>query len=101
MTDTKTHAERRPIDLFWDPVCGELVMLKPEARRGITAEDDYPLRVVAITRQGGETMFSCQTTGPVSTRISPTGRRIQSHPEWVIYAVCHEIQPAEVGPRSC
>jgi hypothetical protein len=81
------------LDLFWEPALGDLVMVRPCARCGVRAFDEYPLKVTKRSLVQDTPVFDCQTTGPVTTRLSSTGRQLTSHPCWTGYYTAEQILP--------
>ena len=82
-------------DLFWAPARGDLVRLKPERRTGIRAFDEFPLRVKKVSQVSGNTIYHCETTGPVTTRKSPAGWILKEHPCWTGFHFLDELLPVE------
>lgn len=80
-------------DLFWEPAIGDMVTLKPASRIGVTAFDKYPLVVKRFDDIDGFRLFTCETTGPVTTRTTKSGRKLQEHPCWLSFFQATELMP--------
>lgn len=87
-----------PLDLFWEPAVGEMVAVRPSARCGVLAFDDFPLKVTKRSLVQDTPVFDCQTTGPVTTRLSSTGRQLTSHPCWTGYYTAEQLLPHGAHP---
>lgn len=82
------------LDLFWEPPLKSLVVVKPSARCGVRPFDEHPLKVVQRSEVDGQVLFTCQTTGPKTTRQGRNGRRIDDTPCWSGYYTADQLLPA-------
>lgn len=59
------------------------------------AIDEHPLLVRKASDINGARLFSCETTGPVTSRRLANGRIVTSHPRWTCFKTAAELLPAD------